>query len=545
MSVADEVFELFDRGGRFSYSERVSMADHAAQAAALACEHGAEDALIVAALLHDIGNFVGEADSEFGVTNHDALGASWLAGRFASEVTEPVRLHVAAKRYRCFVDPGYVDRLSPASVATMALQGGPMDANEAQAFESEPFAKQALAVRVWDDSAKVAGLKVPSIEDYRHLLDDPSLYRVPAMELMFADRNEVCVSIDGDPSRFHAVWLRDNLIDERSRHVVNNQKFFDVADLPEVVEIAEAEVAEGRLRVTFEPELRVGEWDAGWLATCRYDSSFPRPLPRASERARPWLGSRFEPHRTSFPSVADGGPLFTELTEALWCDGLVILDGLDEIGGTVEHVAGLWGPVLETNYGRTFEVRAREHPINLAYTTSPLGLHTDNPYRQPVPGYQLLRCVVAGEQGGVTVMVDGFKAAEELRDQDSEAFERLTRHRVGFRWVGDGIELESHRPLIQADEYGRIESVHYNNRSVLPLRLTHADMMPFYRAFRKLAKMLRRPELCFRIAMRPGECLVFDNQRILHGRDGETDPNRLLHGCYLARDWVDGCRFED
>ena len=142
-------------------------------------------------------------------------------------------------------------------------------------------------------------------------------------------------------------------------------------------------------------------------------------------------------------------------------------------------------------------------------------------------------------------MLDGFDVAEQLRDEDPEAFERLTRHRVGFRWVGEGIELESHRPLIQTDEYGRVESVHYNNRSVLPLDLTHADMVPFYRAYRALAKMLRRPEIGFRMTMRPGECLVFDNQRILHGRDGEADPKRLLHGCYLARDWVDGTRFTD
>lgn len=361
------------------------------------------------------------------------------------------------------------------------------------------------------------------------------------MELISVDRNEVCVSIDGESSRFHAVWLRDNVIDEGSRHIGNDQKFFDVADLPDVVEVAEAEVADGRLRVTFGPELLVGEWGAGWLATYRYDGSFSLPQRRAPARARPWLGSRFEPHRTSFPSVVDGGPS-VELTEALWYDGLVILDGLDEIGGSVEDVAGLWGPVLETNYGRSFEVRAKEHPINLAYTTSPLGLHTDNPYRQPVPGYQLLHCVVAGEQGGVTVMSDGFDVAEQLRDEDPEAFERLTRHEVGFRWADEGIELESHRPLIETDEYGRVESVHYNNRSVLPLDLNHADMMPFYRAYRTLAKMLRRPEIGFRMAMRPGECLVFDNQRILHGRDGEADPNRLLHGCYLARDWVDGTR---
>ena len=167
MSIADEILELFDQHGWRAYSEQVTMVAHAKQAAALAREDCASDALVLAALLHDIGHFLSEPDSEFGVSDHGALGAAWLAERFNEAVTEPVRLHVAAKRYRCRVDPEYVDRLSPASVGTLALQGGVMDAGEVAAFEAEPFAEQALALRTWDESAKVVGLRVPGLPDYR------------------------------------------------------------------------------------------------------------------------------------------------------------------------------------------------------------------------------------------------------------------------------------------------------------------------------------------------------------------------------------------
>ena len=137
MGVADEVLGLFIAQGSNSYAEQVTMEEHARQAAALAQAEGASDAWVLAALLHDIGHFLEEPDSEFGVTDHGTSGGMWLAERFVEEVSEPVRLHVAAKRYRCFVDPDYQSRLSSASVGTLRLQGGPMSADEAEIFEAE------------------------------------------------------------------------------------------------------------------------------------------------------------------------------------------------------------------------------------------------------------------------------------------------------------------------------------------------------------------------------------------------------------------------
>lgn len=183
--VADEVLALFAARGHETYSERVTMEEHARQAAALAREEGADDAMVLAALLHDMGHFLDEPDSAFGVTNHGTTGGAWVAERFVDAVSEPVRLHVAAKRYRCFMDPGYEAELSPASVGTLRLQGGPMSADEAAAFEAEPFAAQALAVRDWDDGGKRAGtgfeglegLEVPPVDHWRWLLDAPELRR--------------------------------------------------------------------------------------------------------------------------------------------------------------------------------------------------------------------------------------------------------------------------------------------------------------------------------------------------------------------------------
>jgi gamma-butyrobetaine dioxygenase len=173
MHVTEEVLGLFAATGENTYSEQVSMQQHALQAAALARASGAQDALVLASLLHDVGHFLAQPDSEFGVTDHGTTGGAWLAKRFVAAVSEPVRLHVAAKRYRCFVDPAYEEELSPASIGTLRLQGGAMSAAEAREFEAEPFAQDALALRSFDDGGKVAGLDIPVLEAWRPLLDSP------------------------------------------------------------------------------------------------------------------------------------------------------------------------------------------------------------------------------------------------------------------------------------------------------------------------------------------------------------------------------------
>jgi|TARA_B100000745_G_C20079849_1_gene368891 gamma-butyrobetaine dioxygenase len=173
MHVADEVLGLFAAHGGNTYAEQVSMEQHALQAAALARASGASDALVLAALLHDVGHFLAQPDSEFGVTDHGTTGGAWLAERFEPAVSEPVRLHVAAKRFRCFVDPAYEEQLSSASVGTLRLQGGAMSAAEAREFEAEPFAQDALALRSFDDGGKVAGLEIPALDEWRPLLDSP------------------------------------------------------------------------------------------------------------------------------------------------------------------------------------------------------------------------------------------------------------------------------------------------------------------------------------------------------------------------------------
>jgi phosphonate degradation associated HDIG domain protein len=178
LAPVDEIEELFGSAAAADYlGEPVTVLAHLLQAGALAEAAGAPPALVVAALLHDVGHLPGVGartgrELMSGTDNrHGAQGAAWLAQWFAPAVTEPIRLHVPAKRYLCAVEPSYFGLLSEASVYTLSVQGGPMSPAEAREFEALPYAADAVRVRRWDDEAKDPSADVPGFGHYRPLLE--------------------------------------------------------------------------------------------------------------------------------------------------------------------------------------------------------------------------------------------------------------------------------------------------------------------------------------------------------------------------------------
>jgi len=161
---------MTERGGESYFGEPVTVLEHCLQAAFFARNAESNDSLVVAAVLHDVGHLLhqeGEDVADMGIdTRHEELADRMLAAHLPAAVTEPIRLHVAAKRYLCFADPAYRDALSPSSVLSLKLQGGPMSEGEGTAFLALPFAKEAIELRHWDDEAKIADLKVPEIGSY-------------------------------------------------------------------------------------------------------------------------------------------------------------------------------------------------------------------------------------------------------------------------------------------------------------------------------------------------------------------------------------------
>ena len=180
MNISDEIFAIFATRGQSAYlGEPVSQLEHALQAAHFAEKGRAPAPLVIAALLHDIGHLIEEIPedmAEQGIdAHHEELGQAWLTNRFPSSICDPVLLHVAAKRYLCATDPAYLGRLSPASLLSLKLQGGPMSSAEVSAFEKHRFFRDAVQLRHWDDEAKIAGLPTAPLAHYRELIEQTAL----------------------------------------------------------------------------------------------------------------------------------------------------------------------------------------------------------------------------------------------------------------------------------------------------------------------------------------------------------------------------------
>src|SRR5262245_1135569 len=223
---------------------------------------------------------------------------------------------------------------------------------------------------------------------------------------------------NGQASEYAAIWLLDN--NPLHRDPRNGQRLIDVSDLPADPRISSAEVASDRLLLVFEDET-VSEFSCDWLFDHR-----PDPPAQAKAPIRTWGGLDQDIlRRFSFDQVRSSSTLRLEWLERIASTGIAFLSGVQPEEQKVLEVAALVGWIRETNYGRVFDVRAVPDPNNLAYTGLALGLHTDNPYREPVPGLQVLLCVVGSREGGTSLFADGFHAASFLRSQDPQAFDVL------------------------------------------------------------------------------------------------------------------------
>ena len=344
---------------------------------------------------------------------------------------------------------------------------------------------------------------------------------------------------DGGRVELASIWLRDNL--RADRDAGNGQRLIDVADLPVAPRIRHAALRGTAVRIEWEDEEAGASFDVEWLAAQTAAIAGERAMPEP----RLWLeGGRLEAARdfawTTVPAARDDVRVHASWLRRLVTDGLAFLSAVPTEPGTILAIMPLVGQVAETNYGLLFDVRAVPQPENLAYSAVGLGLHTDNPYREPVPGFQALHVLIAAPDGGESLFADGFALAEQLRQEDPEAFEILSGAPVPFAYRSRNAALHAERPLIQLSGRGEVIAVHYNSRAVQPLPFAAEAAQRYYKAYRRFAMLLRETRFTLRFMMRAGDLVVFDNQRILHGRTGFASARhpRHLQGCYLTRDSV-------
>jgi gamma-butyrobetaine dioxygenase len=253
---------------------------------------------------------------------------------------------------------------------------------------------------------------------------------------------------------------------------------------------------------------------------------------------RPW-DATLDRREVSFDwrLLTDTAHMHAALGEFL-ARGFLILRQVPTDPQRILEVARSFGYLRDTNFGLYFEVYSRPVSNDLAYSSQALGPHTDNPYREPVPGIQLLHCLVNETSGGLSALADSLAVGRALAEEDPEAFERLATTPVRFRFLDAEEEFIERRFIIRRDALGRMTGVHYSPRmDYMPL-LDDTELRAFHRARRRLNELLVDSRFEIRFPLLQGELMMFDNSRILHGRTAfnAAEGRRHLQGCYIDVD---------
>ncbi|MFD7231903.1 TauD/TfdA family dioxygenase [Streptomyces sp. NPDC059881] len=341
------------------------------------------------------------------------------------------------------------------------------------------------------------------------------------------------------------LWLRDNCPCSGCRNPRNGQKLFQITELPSALAVGSVQdttTADGdpAREVVWAPDGHRSVYPDAWLDAHLPGTALAPGDGRTEDDKDLWdvagLTDRGFPEADWAAYTTDDAVRAAALDSVLRL-GFVLLRDVPVRDRQVLDVARTFGYVRETNYGPLFEVRVEADPNNLAFTGARITPHTDNPYRDPVPTLQLLHCLTNAAQGGDSGLVDGFHAASLLRAEDPEAYRILTRVPVPFAFADDRTELRAHRPLIGTDPAGRIREIRFNNRSIGTLHQPADVLDAFYAAYRRFGQLLLRSELQLDLRLTPGDCLVFDNTRLLHARTAFAESgDRHLQGAYADID---------
>lgn len=337
---------------------------------------------------------------------------------------------------------------------------------------------------------------------------------------------------DGHTSMFHYMWLRDNA--PENRHA-NGQKLIDTLSIPLDL-TAKNVVVNGSVQVEWGNDGHVTEFSAEWLRANSYEKS---EVDARRPKKKLWETASFPelPPFSSFPKLSADNSHLRDMLASVRDFGFALIRDIPIESESLFKVIDLFGYVRDTNYGPYFDVKVVSNPTNLAFTSATLTGHTDNPYRHPVPTLQLLHVLSNNVDGGDSTLVDGFRVAEAFREQAPDQFETLASTLVTFRFSSEDTDLSHESTIIQTDPLGQVIGIRFNNRSMQTFYVEPEKMKGFYEAYHTFARMLEEDRFKITFKLGSGDAMLFDNQRVLHGRIGYTSSgDRHLQGCYADID---------
>ena len=375
------------------------------------------------------------------------------------------------------------------------------------------------------------------------------------------------IDLNGEALSYDYVFLRDSC---QCRHCVNpvsREKLFQTSDIsPDVRPLFIMTLPNGALRITWDPQS-----DVPWhnpLKGTNHTSLYTTEFLRRYSQGRHIVRGRFDDR----PQVLWDKVLMED--QVLWMDyggylesdeklfealnqlcayGLFFLRGVPAEESSVEKVAERIGAIKDTLYGRTWDIKSHTDPKNVPYTSLDLGLHMDLLYFESPPGVQFLHCLKNTAQGGSSIFADAFRAATTVRMSSHMLWHSLLRYPVPFRYEYDGHHYHHAHPTVVLDRTDyrtnkRISHVNYSPPSQAPFEgdgqslddLQYAGKFKqFHTALRMFANGINEPKAQFELTLAEGDCAVFVNRRVLHGRrrfDSRGGGERWLKGAYVDTD---------
>ena len=344
-----------------------------------------------------------------------------------------------------------------------------------------------------------------------------------------AGRSRVLMRDGAQTTELPPLWLRARSPDPTQRDAVTGQRLMNPHLLPDDLHLLDARFENALLHLSFSDGFS-GLFDPQELLQGSV-------LSTGSPVARPWRADLARQPVYRWPDLQDEKVLYQALKDFIEL-GFLLVNETPTQADSILQIAQRFGFVRTTNFGSFFEVYSRPDSNDLAYRPVALGPHTDNPYRTPVPGIQILQCLQNETSGGLSTLVDSLAVAAQVRAEDPEGFELLSRSPVRFEYRDATTHLVSVKPMIELDGEGQMTGVHYSPRlDDIPL-MSQDDTRRYHAARKRLGLLFEDPQYELRFRLNAGEMMMFDNNRVLHGRTAfnPAEGHRQLQGCYVDRD---------
>jgi gamma-butyrobetaine dioxygenase len=341
---------------------------------------------------------------------------------------------------------------------------------------------------------------------------------------------------DGHQSTYHHVWLRHNCGCASCRHSGTDQNMNLIENVPVDIHPSALNTAADMIELNWAGEEHKSRYQAEWLRRHCYSEE-----ERLKRDSKPTLiNSDFVKSisKTDYHRYLETDAGLLEAMQAVNKFGIALVTAAIPDDQTIVNLAQRFGPIRETNYGAINDMKVHHDKIVISYTDAALTAHCDEPYCYEPLGIGLFHCMNSAiGEGGTSIFVDCFKIAEDLRIENPEAFEILTTVPLQFmRDHPDEQEYRAEGTLIAIDYFGNLNGVRYAERPLAPLDIPSNLVRPYYRAFGEFTRRVRDPKNEIRFKMNTGDVVIFDNQRMTHGRTAFTG-DRHLRTAYVERDF--------